>query len=102
MPALTALLQDRWEVAPGFAFLVGLRLDDEFLPRSSIPQDQAWLTATGLANASIPSSIAKWSSRLGFDLRAGPGHGWTNRCRDPSSGWVRARSPSPASGSPAG
>jgi len=76
VPAFALLLQDRWEVAPGFAFLVGVRYDDEFLPRSSIPQDQAWLTATGLANDSIPRSIGKWSSRLGFDWVAGPGQDW--------------------------
>jgi hypothetical protein len=76
VPELAVLLQDRWEVAPGFAFLVGARYDAEFLPRSSILPNQAWLNATGLSNDSIRSMIGKWSSRLGFDWRAGQHEDW--------------------------
>ena len=85
VPSLGAFLQDSWEVAPGLAFLVAVRYDLEFLPRSSVPRNQAWLNLTGvpndsiltgLANDSIPRSIGKWSSRLGFDWRAGERQDW--------------------------
>lgn len=78
-PELSAFLQDRWEVANGFTFLVGLRYDLELLPRSSIPRSQAWLDQTGLANDSIPRSRGTWSSRIGFAWRVGASEDWQVR-----------------------
>jgi hypothetical protein len=76
VPELSTFLQDRWELAPGFSFLVGLRYDLELIPRSSIPRSQAWLDQTGLANDSIPRTLGKWSSRIGFDWRVGETEDW--------------------------
>jgi len=79
MPQTALYIQDVWTPTPGLDLLLGLRYDVEQWPKSDVILDQAWQTATGLANTSVPASHGQASPRFSFRWSAGTARQWSLR-----------------------
>lgn len=72
-------LQDRWLVAPGAEFLIGLRMDWEHLDRGALVRNTQLMAAGGVVNDLIDATALKLSPRAGMSWDVGNKHTWVVR-----------------------
>ncbi|HSL72172.1 MAG TPA: TonB-dependent receptor, partial [Longimicrobiales bacterium] len=76
---LGGFIQDTWEATPELLVVVGVRADFTSLPGDEVSRNEQWLTYTGVANDSIPSSTFGLSPRLGLTWALGSDRSWIVR-----------------------
>jgi hypothetical protein len=77
--ALGGFLQDRWRVSPDLEFLLGFRIDGEYLPKNDPELNQEWLDQSGLSNVAFDRTRTRFNPRFGLRWDVGNRHRWLVR-----------------------
>jgi hypothetical protein len=76
---IAGFVQDRWAVAPGIDFVLGLRVEREGLPTGELTASDSLADLTGLDNTVVPAGLTNLAPRLGLRWDVGGRGIWVVR-----------------------